>query len=40
MLSFGIQSAEAKCFGNGASWPNKEVSSPRAKLVIAFERCC
>jgi hypothetical protein len=26
MMSFGIQLTEAKCFGNGATWLNKEQS--------------
>ena len=25
MLSFGTQSVQAKCFGDGATWPNREV---------------
>jgi hypothetical protein len=28
MLSFGIQSAQAKCFEDGATWPNREVRKP------------
>lgn len=26
MLSFGVQLTEAKCFGDGAIWPNKELA--------------
>jgi hypothetical protein len=29
MAAFGIQNAQAKCFGDGATWPNREVRRPR-----------
>jgi hypothetical protein len=28
MLSFGSQSVEAKCFKDGATWPNRELRKP------------
>jgi hypothetical protein len=28
MLSFGTQSVQAKCFKDGATWPNREVRRP------------
>jgi hypothetical protein len=40
VLSCGIQSVEAKCFGDGASWANKEVSNPRMNPIIVSEISC
>lgn len=34
MLSFGVQLTEANCFGDGATWPNKEQAR-----AFAYDAC-
>jgi hypothetical protein len=40
MLAFGTQNVQAKCFGDGATWPNREVRKPIVTPEIVSGMLC